>query len=212
MVNEKAIKIVANIKTDFEKWYREDRDVVCCNLISYSFLKEKLFAPSDFSKDRAFKTKFNRFYLRRIDDGIRDIFYSRMKSLKGMNSYKAQDTFGFVNNEILSIRDELGEKRMKEKYYLSYTTKCLNMIDDTKFPIYDHYVYMVFKNKENSLTDPLEVYKSIIETYEELRDDECIQLIINKLPNDCGNIGYMKILDTIFWIKGSELLSIEKNK
>ena len=209
MVNKKAIAIVANI--NFGKWYRENRDVICCNLISYSFLKEKFFAPSDFSKDMTFKTKFNRFYLKRIDDGIREIFYSRMKSLKGTNSYKCQDTFGFVNNEIQSIRDELVEKRMKEKYYLSYTTKCLNMIDDTKFPIYDRYVYMVFRDKDKSLTDPLDVYKSIIKTYEELRCDECIQLIKNKLPNDCGNIGYMKILDTIFWIKGSELLSKKTN-
>lgn len=97
--------------------------------------------------------------------------------------------------------------------YFAFATKVLNLLDEENFPLYDNHVGCVFqkpfapvdgKDLDYPGKDMLDyqesVYQDILDTYRELENHPIIEVFRARF--NCPDLGYMKILDAIFWRLG----------
>ena len=100
--------------------------------------------------------------------------------------------------------------------YFSFATKVLNLMNTDEFPVFDNGVSTVFQKPfpqpdENEIDYPGKdlldhqdaIYQDILDTYRELENHPVIEAF--RAQFNCPDLGYMKILDAIFWRLGKML-------
>lgn len=164
------------------------------NVAVYSFLKEE-FLKGDIRSNPLFKWAFTSFYgMGFISLEGRDSFFSKMESLRNNHS----------NLDARLLTEELNP--IMGKNYFSFVTKMLNILDDTNYPIYDKMIGIVFQkpfgiNENTTLDHQSSIYPDIIDTYRSLENHPIVQHFRSRFR--CPAMGYMKVLDSIFWKLGS---------
>lgn len=194
MINVDAIKLM---EWQFLQPYpfAPNRRTYATNMSVFSFLKQE-FQKGPVYDNYLFRWGFSSFYgMGIVPDSAQTAFYSKMEKLRYQHD----------NQNARTLTEEL--QVAMGKNYFSFITKMLNLLDDEAYPIYDSQVAIVFQRPftpEESTFDHKEaIYQDILDTYRALRDHPVIEEF--RAHIDCQGIGYMKILDTIFWCLGAML-------
>ena len=156
-----------------------------------------------------FQSAFFRFYGigRFTSDVFDEKFYRELVELRGKKQNYSRE-----------FTKELTEKlsdNEKGKIQFSFVTKLLNIINDEEYPIYDSNVMAAFgffrtnnKSSDEKMTEYLEQYEVIRNTYNELLED-CKNIIGNfrQIFPQSDNLSNMRILDIIVWKIGEEIIN-----
>lgn len=191
MTNNNAIRLLDYYLTN-DPAILEDASFAT-NVAVYSFLKDE-FQKGDVSVNPLFQWTFSAFYgMGIVPAESREAFFSKMESLRNTNT-------------VIDARQLTEELRpAMGKSYFSFATKMLNLLDDTGYPIYDRMVGLVFQKPfnpdETRLDHQHSIYLDIIDTYRSLKDHPIVGRFRKRF--NCQEIGYMKILDSVFWKLGS---------
>ncbi len=140
-----------------------------------------------------FQWAFAAFYgMKVVPESGKVAFFEKMEALRFAHAHLD------AREVTESLRPEMG------KNYFSFTTKMLNLLDDTTYPIYDSQVAIVFQRpftlEETRLDHQCSIYQDILDTYRQLKMHPAIEMF--RTHFNCPQLGYMKILDTIFWHLG----------
>lgn len=188
MINYNAIERFNNHYAHFDLVANQHNTAFNNNVVRYLELKN-LLHNVDVSQDEYFQSRFTFFYgLHHIPSARRSMYYQEMEALKNSTDP--------INVRALTERLEasLGKK------HFSFCSKMANIINDNAYPIFDSHIAAVFHRpglgygidyKDN-------MYQDVIDTYNSLRDSPTIATFRNMY--NAGNMGYMKVLDTLFWV------------
>ena len=191
MINDNAIRLLDYSLTNNPSIL--DDASFATNAAVYSFLKDE-FRKGDIRSNSLFQWAFSSFYgMRIVPAEGKEAFFSKMESLR--------------NNHLGLDARRLTEELMPfmGKNYFSFVTRMLNILDDTNYPIYDEHVGIVFQkpftlDEDTRLDHQSSVYPDIIDTYRSLENHPIVEHFRNRFH--CPEMGYMKVLDTIFWKLG----------
>lgn len=195
MVNNDAIRLLDYYIQQTSGNFTEDETAFATNVEVSRFLREE-FRKRNITHNRLFQWAFIAFFgMRIVPESGRTAFFERMEALRDAHS------------DLNACEVTEGLRPAMGKYYFSFTTKMLNLLDDTNYPIYDKQVATVFQRPftpgETRLEHQCLIYQDILDTYRQLEDHPAIKLFRNHF--NCPQLGYMKILDTIFWRLGKIL-------
>jgi len=191
MINNNAIRLLDYYLTN-NPGLLEDPSFAT-NAAVYSFLKDE-FLNGDVSCNPLFQWAFSAFYgMGIVPVEGKAAFFSKMESLRNTCA-------GICARQLTEeLRPAMGKR------YFSFATKMLNLLDDTGYPIYDRMVGLVFQKPfnpdETRLDHQHSIYLDIIDTYRSLKDHPIVGRFRKRF--NCKKIGYMKILDSVFWKLGS---------
>ena len=193
MINNNAIRLLDYYLTN-DPAFLEDASFAT-NVAVYSFLKDE-FRKGDVSRNPLFQWAFSAFYgMGIVPVEGKAAFFSKMESLR--NTYTGVGARQLTEE----LRPAMG------KSYFSFATKMLNLLDDAEYPIYDRMVGLVFQKPfnpdETRLDHQHSIYLDIIDTYRSLKDHPIVGSFRKRF--NCQGIGYMKILDSVFWKLGSKM-------
>ena len=122
-------------------------------------------------------------------------FFSKMESLRGSSD----------RMDPRAVTEALQPAMRKNNF--SFVTKMLNLLSDNEYPIYDKYVGVVFQKpftpEETGLDHKESVYRDIADTYRSLENHPVIEAFRSR--HGCHGMGYMKVLDSIFWKLGKDM-------
>lgn len=192
MVNNNAIRFLDFYIQQTSGNFAEGEAAYATNVEVCIFLKSELQKGS-IMNNRLFQWAFVAFYgMRVVPEHGKLAFFERMEGLRN-------------NHSDLNAREVTeGLAPLMCKNYFSFVTKMLNLLDDTSYPIYDSKVANVFQRPfapdESHLDHQCLIYQDIIDTYRQLEEHPAIELF--KTHFNCPQLGYMKILDSIFWRLG----------
>ena len=170
------------------------------NVQVFELLKKELQASNP-AENALLQWAFSAFYgMTRVSPDKRFPLFQKMAEIK-------------INSNDLDAKEITESLRLSmEKNYFSFVTKMLNLVDDEKYPIYDSHVAAIFEKPhvrgEDRLSHQMSVYQDIIELYKNLRDHTVISRF--RAQFNCPDMGYMKILDSIFWVIGRNLLESDE--
>ena len=172
-----------------------DNSAFAVNAAVYSFLKNE-FEKGDIRSNLLFQWSFSSFYgMGIVSSEAKEAFFRKMESLR--------DTYTGQNAR--SVAEDLRPAMGKSNF--SFVTKMLNLISDSEYPIFDKNVAMVFQKPfdtdETRLDHQDSVYQDIIDTYKSLQHHPVIEDFRTRFC--CPEMGYMKVLDTIFWKLGKDM-------
>ena len=187
MINNNAVRLLDYYLTN-DPSIIEDASFAT-NVAVYSFLKEE-FQKGDVSRNPLFQWAFSSFYgMGIVPSEGKEAFFSKMESLR--NRDNDMDARRLAEEP----KPETGED------YFSFVTKMLNLLDDNKFPIYDSQIALVFQKpftpEETRLDHQVSIYRDVIDTYRSLENHPVIERF--RSLYDCPGMGYMKVLDALFW-------------
>ena len=194
MINHDAIRLL--------DWYfrqpdpfANDADAFFNNVTVFRSLKQHLL-NGPVSGNGAFRRRFSSFYVMRfVPADAKNVFFAQMDELRERH----------INLDAKRLTEEL--QIGMGRYYFSFTTKMLNLLDDKVYPIYDSQVGVVFQRPitpdESRLDHQAAVYQDILDTYRELENHPVIEAFRTRF--NCPDLGYMKILDALFWRLGKLL-------
>ncbi len=193
MINNDAIRLLDYSLNQFPDLL--DNNTFAVNSAVYTFLKEE-FRKGDVCSNLFFQWSFSSFYgMGIVPFEAKDAFFSKMESLRG----------GSDRLDPRTITEELQPAMGKNNF--SFVTKMLNLLSDTEYPIYDKYVGVVFQKpftpEEKRLDHQESVYMDIIDTYRSLENHLVIEAFQSR--HGCFGMGYMKVLDSIFWKLGKDM-------
>ena len=193
MINNDAIRLLDYSLNQFPDLL--DNNAFAVNSAVYTFLKEE-FRKRDVCSNLFFQWSFSSFYgMGIVPFEAKDAFFSKMESLRG----------GSDRLDPRTITEELQPAMGKNNF--SFVTKMLNLLSDTEYPIYDKYVGVVFQKpftpEEKRLDHQESVYMDIIDTYRSLENHLVIEAFQSR--HGCFGMGYMKVLDSIFWKLGKDM-------
>lgn len=192
MVNNDAIRLLDFYIQQTSGNFAEDETAFATNVGVSCFLRSE-FQKGDITSNRLFQWVFIAFYgMRVVPERGKIAFFERMEELRN-------------NHSNLNAREVTeGLTPLMGKNYFSFATKMLNLLDDTTYPIYDSQVATVFQRpftpEESRLDHQCLIYQDVIDTYRQLKEHPAIELF--KTHFNCPQLGYMKILDSIFWRLG----------
>ena len=192
MVNNDAIKFLDYYIQQTPGNFSDDKITFATNVAVSLFLRNE-FQKGDITGNRLFQWAFSAFYgMGVVSSEGEKAFFEKMESLRDAHS-------DLNAREITEgLKPEMG------KNCFSFATKMLNLLDDTNYPIYDSQVAVVFQKpftpEETRLDHQCLIYQDIIDTYKSLENHQAIALFRNRF--NCPELGYMKVLDTIFWKLG----------
>ena len=193
MINHDAIRLLDwyfQQPTSFD----DSENAFSRNVMVFRFLKGEL-QNGPISGNLPFCRRFSSFYgMRFVPADAKAVFFAKMDELRerhaGINARQLTE----------ALQEEMG------KEYFSFTTKMLNLLDDESYPIYSQ-VGTVFQRPffpgETRLDYQATVNQDILDTYRELLNHPIIEAFRTRF--NCPDIGYMKILDAIFWRLGAML-------
>ena len=197
MINEQA-------RQRLEDWIAREwnsidflKTVIKTNIDVYQFLKTE-YKKGQVIENSLFRWGFSAFYgmSRVVTLGAQEAFFNRFDDLRETH----------IQLDPRAITEELHNSM--GKYYFSFVTKMLNMFDDEAFPIFDSQVSAVFEKPlqrgETRLAHQNSIYQDIRDTYLSLESHAIIKEFRERF--NCPDVGYMKILDTLFWRIGKTLL------
>lgn len=197
MINEQA-------RQRLEDWIAREwnsidfpKTVIKTNIDVYQFLKTE-YKKGQVIENSLFRWGFSAFYgmSRVVTLGAQEVFFNRFDDLRETR----------IQLDPRAITEELHNSM--GKYYFSFVTKMLNMFDDEAFPIFDSQVSAVFEKPlqkgETRLAHQNSIYQDIRDTYLSLESHAIIKEFRERF--NCPDVGYMKILDTLFWRIGKTLL------
>lgn len=195
MINQKAIRLLDYYLGDSQLFGTNNSSVFATNAAVFCFLKSE-YHKGDITQNLIFKWCFSSFYgMGIVSTEGKDAFFKKMEVLRNAHS----------RVDARAVTEDLAKDMGKN--YFSFVTKMLNMVDDETYPIYDSQVGIVFQKPftpdETRLDHQVSIYKDICDTYRELRTYPIIEVFKNEFH--CPGMGYMKILDTIFWHLGGIL-------
>lgn len=192
-MREEIIQLFSDNTSDPNSFFKKHETTLKTNVEVFKFLKQRLKETNP-SNDVLFQWVFSAFYgMPYISRHKRPPFFEKMQEINdNCDDLNAQE-----------ITENLAP--LMGKKYFSFVTKMLNLIDDEKYPIYDSNVGLVFekKHKPCGKNYQMSVYQDIIDTYNQLKDKPIVDEF--KSYFSCPDIGYMKILDSIFWIIGKDM-------
>lgn len=195
MINHYAIQLLDHyLETNMDLFVKE-ATAFKTNVAVYCFLKNE-FKKGDIRNNVLFQWVFSSFYrMGMVSIENRKSFFARMESLRDKHS----------SLDAKHVTEELRTSLGKELF--SFATKMINLLDDESYPIYDKHVAIVFQKPfrpdETALGHKASVYEDIIDTYKELRSHSIISDF--KTTFHCPEMGYMKVLDALFWHLGHVL-------
>ena len=195
MINQDAIQLLDYYFGQSPRFEANNSTVIATNAAVFSFLKNE-FHKGNVKKNLVFKWCFSSFYgMGIVPAEGKEAFYNKMEGLRNAHT----------GLNARAVTDELAKAMGKN--YFSFVTKMLNMVDDESYPIYDRQVGIVFQKPftpdETRLDHQASVYKDVCDTYRELRTHPVIEVFKNEFH--CPGMGYMKVLETIFWHIGGIL-------
>ena len=194
MINHEAIRLL--------DWYfhqpnpfANDETAFSNNVTVFRFLKQSVL-NGPISANDAFRRRYSSFFVMRfVPAYAKNVYFARMDELRGHHTN--------LNARQLTEELQVG----MGNYYFSFTTKMLNLLDDRAYPIYDSQVGTVFQRgftpDESRLDHQEAIYQDILDTYWELENHPVIEAFRARF--NCPDLGYMKILDAIFWRLGKML-------
>ena len=190
MINDNAIRLLEHSFANNPSILNDAS--FATNSAVYSFLKEE-FLKGDIRSNPLFKWAFTSFYgMGIVPSEGKEAFFSKMESLKN------------CNNDLDASQLTQGLKQEMGKNYFSFVTKMLNLVDDNKFPIYDSQIALVFQKPftpaETRLDHQSSIYRDVIDTYCSIKSHPVIARFRNLYG--CPGMGYMKVLDALFWKLG----------
>lgn len=192
-MREDVIRLFSDKTSDVDSFFKMHETTLKTIVEVFKFLKQRLKETNP-SNDALFQWAFSAFYgMSFIPRSQRHPLFKKMQEIK-------DDCYDLNAKEITeNLAPLMGKK------YFSFVTKMLNLIDDEKYPIYDSNVGLVFENKHKPCGKNyrMSVYQDIIDTYNQLKDKPIVDEF--KSYFSCPDIGYMKILDSIFWIIGKDM-------
>ena len=104
-------------------------------------------------------------------------------------------------------------KQKTEKVQFSFVTKLLNIMNDTKYPIYDLNVATVFgftapyqSDIKGKIDKYVELYEIIQNVYKEILNVYADKIMSFRNVFDCKGVTDLRIVDIITWKLGEELL------
>ena len=198
MINKDAIKKFETFYWDFEDVFSKYDADFRNNIQIYIQLKGMLH-EMDVSANEDFQRLYSKFYgVRRLPVHCRREYFIRLESLKNTT-----DTIS-VGQLTKEMKPSLG------KFHFSFCSKMADIIDDKRYPIFDSNVYESFKRRLSGsrLEQCIAIYKDITDTYKKLKNNPVLTAFKNKY-RPIG-MGYMKMLDALFWVIGKT--EIEKRK
>ena len=189
MINYEAIRLLDHYFGQSPRFAADNSPSMATNAAVFSFLKSE-YLKGDVTKNLVFKWCFSSFYgMGIVSSEGKDAFFQKMEVLR--NAHSKVDVWAVTED----LTRDMGKK------YFSFITKMLNMVDDESYPVYDSQVGLVFQKPftpdESRLDHQTSIYKDICDTYKELRTHPAIESFKNEFH--CPEMGYMKVLDTIFW-------------
>lgn len=187
----------------FEANYSEFKYTV----VGYGFLKDVYNRPEhSLATDLYFQHVFGAFYaMNRVFATARFIrrFYKKMDEIKLKKRTENLD----------AIKIALELSRGEDSLQFSFVTKMLNLENDSLYPIYDSKVALMlgYKNSPSGNFDKKaeqyrERYRSILETYHSLLNDNRVTSLLNQFRQTfrCPELSDMRILDLVFWEMGKQ--------
>lgn len=170
----------------------------------YCTLKQAFKDTSKSLKDyEGFEKEFSQFYgiQRFVSDEFIENYYNTMSELREKTEYDVK---------------ELCEKlKDGDKLQFSFVTKMLNIMNDSKYPIYDSYVARAFglysdtfKGK-NKIDNYLACYQIITEVYNELlpKHGKVISDFRSIVAVEENIVPDMRVIDIIVWKLGDEIIN-----
>lgn len=193
MINENAIKRFEAFYKNSEEAFEMNDEAFKNNIKKYLDLK-KMLHQVDVSNSEVFQRRFSYFYgLNRFvsADGKR-VYFNKLESLKNTTEH--------INVGQLTEEMESG----LGKYHFSFCSKMADIINDNLYPIYDSNVRTIFHRRGLGYGHDyyVAVYNDIIDTYKELKNHPVVSAFKKKYQPK--GMGYMKILDALFWVMGRE--------
>ena len=195
MINYEAIRLLDHYFGQSPRFAADNSLSFATNAAVFSFLKSE-YHKGDITQNLIFKWCFSSFYgMGIVSTEGKDAFFKKMEVLR--NAHSRVDARALTED----LAKDMG------KNYFSFVTKMLNLLDDESYPIFDRQVSIVFQKPftpdETRLEHQVSIYEDIADTYKELRTHPVIEAFRNVFH--CPEMGYMKVLDTIFWHLGGIL-------
>lgn len=154
-----------------------------------------------------FVEAFFKFYGigRFVSDKFKMDFYEKLENVRYQEEYDLEKL-------VRELKDE-----EKEKFQFSFVTKLLNIMNDSKYPIYDSYVVKAFglyyipqRTDEEKIKQYMDHYKIITNVYDVLITENADKIkLFKRIFNTSEQLSDMRILDLIIWKKGELMV---KNK
>lgn len=192
MINQQAISQFQKLTNDFDTFANQHEGPLKTNVERYTELKN-LLHKVNVSEHEYFQRRYSDFYglNLRIKRDLRPLYYQKLEEIK--NTKKPID--------VRSLTEELSP--VLGKNHFSFCSKMANIINDEKYPIYDSQVAKVFHRKGlgYNLDYKTNLYNDLKDTYESLKDSPVIPAFQDRF--DAHEMGYMKVLDAIFWVIGA---------
>ena len=195
MVNTQAINLLQNLFANPEEVFSDNHisRALQNNVNRYLHLKGMLFRENvainaEFQRNYSYFYGLNR-YMTQIQ---KQAYFAKFEAIKRQK--------GPIDVRLLT--EEM--QPLLGKFHFSFCSKMANMIDDTQHPIYDKNVANVFHRrglgqgheyKEN-------IYQDLVDTYRTLKDHHIIESFKERF--NAQDMGYMKVLDALFWVIGNE--------
>lgn len=191
MINQNAIQQLEYYFQNFDLADTLFHDRFEYNINTYLELKS-LLHQVNVSEDEYFQNLFSNFYLvKRLPRPSRAAFFARFEMLK--NTVAPID----VRELTVDMSSILGKK------HFSFCSKMANMINDEEYPIYDSNVARVFHRPGlgYGLDYKDNIYSDLRDTYRSIRNHQIVEAFSRRY-NAEQRVGYMKLLDTMFWFVG----------
>ena len=158
----------------------------------HRFLELKnLLHEVNVSENDYFQRRFAYFYgLNRLSQAAKTAYFERFELIK--NTTRPID----VRELTEEMATALG------KYHFSFCSKMANLIDDERYPIYDSNVATVFHRHGlgYGLDYKSNIYQDLCDTYRYLENHPLVDAFRTRF--NAEDMGYMKVLDAMFWFVG----------
>ena len=187
MINQHAVNQINDLYSNIDDVFTRRNAVFTNNVTRYLELKG-LLHQVNVSQDPYFQSRFTYFYgLNHISANRRGAFYQKFEEIKN-----APDRIN-----VRELTEQLAEPLGKQ--FFSFCSKMANLIDDERYPIYDSHIAEVFHRPGlgYGVDYKANLYHDVIDTYGDLIDHPLIELFRTRFH--AGEMGYMKVLDALFW-------------